>query len=255
MDCKTVQNKIELYFDDEVTLSDRREFESHLEKCPECLAALESLKSIGSALKKHAIHNAPPELQANVRNALKDIAGEDDNFTKWAPWLSFSGGGFALAAAIVWGTLTFNLNSNLATGITNEIMHAHIRSLQVDHAVDVSSSDKHTVKPWFNGKLDFSPLLKDLSGEGFLLKGGRLEYINNKTGSALVYKRREHLINVFTVISNSRSAPRQYSQIQGYNFVHWSDSGLDYWVVSDLNTKELRLFTDLYSSTISNTDL
>jgi len=255
MDCKAVQNQIEFYLDDELTLSDKRELETHLEHCPDCQASLSNLKSLGAALRQHAVSDAPSQLRANVRGLLKDIAGEEKGLASWAPWLSLSGGGFALAAALIWGTLTFNLNSVSTTGMTNEIIAAHIRSMLVDHMVDVRSTNTHTVKPWFTGKLNFSPLLKDLSTQGFMLAGGRLEYIKNKTGSALVYKRREHLINVFTIHSSKIPVARQHTQEQGYNVIHWSSSGLEHWIVSDLNIKELIQFADLYTKSDHETSL
>jgi len=247
MDCKTVENKIALYLDDELTLSDKREIETHMDRCPDCRASLNNLKSLGAALRQHAAGDAPSQLRANIRGSLKDITGEEKGLASWAPWLSLSGGGFALVAALIWGTLTFNLSSISTTGMTNEIIAAHVRSLLVDHMVDIRSTNTHTVKPWFSGKLNFSPLLKDLSRQGFLLAGGRLEYIKNKTGSALVYKRRKHIINVFTIHSSKLPAARQYVQEQGYNVLYWSASGLEHWIVSDLNIKELTQFADLYT--------
>lgn len=247
MDCNAVQKQIELYLDDEVTLSDKRDLEAHLEHCSGCQESLNSLKALGSALRQHVVSDAPSQLRSNVRGLLKDVSGEDNSMARWAPWLSLSGGAFALVGALIWGTLTFNLVATTQRGITDEIIAVHIRSLLVDHIVDVRSVDTHTVKPWFTGKLDFSPMLKDLSGEGFLLAGGRLEYIKGKTGSALVYKRREHLINVFTIRSGKTNMLHNHAQEQGYNIIYWSSSGLSYWVVSDLNMKELRQFADLYA--------
>lgn len=246
MDCKAAQKQIELYLDDEVTLSDRRELETHLEQCPDCQASLDGLRALGEALRQNAVSDASSQLRSSVRASLKDIAGEDKGLAHWAPWLSLSGGAFALMAALIWGTFSFNFGFLSQSGMSDEIVAAHIRSLLVDHVVDVRSTDTHIVKPWFTGKLDFSPRIKDLSGQGFPLIGGRLEYIRGKTGSALVYKRRAHIINVFTVRSENRATTHQKIHEQGFSVVHWFSSGLEYWIVSDLNENELQQFADLY---------
>ena len=119
----------------------------------------------------------------------------------------------------------------------------------VDHATDVKTSDRHTVKPWFNGRVDFAPPVKDLSADGFELLGGRLDYLQGKTVSALVYKRRAHIINAFIFKSDNAtttSTPK-LMQRHGYNLVHWKKDGLNFWLISDLNKKEIALLAELIS--------
>jgi len=114
------------------------------------------------------------------------------------------------------------------------------------HLTDVASSDQHTVKPWFKGQLDFSPPVRDLSGEDFALVGGRLDYVGDRPVAALVYQRRKHVINLFIWPTNSDSATSTAAQTwQGYNLIHWAEDGLNYWAVSDLNAKELQEFVQL----------
>ena len=132
-------------------------------------------------------------------------------------------------------------------GLGNWVIAAHARSLQVNHLTDVVSTDRHTVKPWFRDKLDFSPQVPDLSAEGFALSGGRLDYLADRSVAALVYQRGKHTINVFTwPATNDADTPVRNFSRQGFHIREWQRSGMNYWVVSDLNDEDLDQFVRLF---------
>jgi anti-sigma factor RsiW len=157
--------------------------------------------------------------------------------------------GSAVSALAATGLVAIVLRNDDQQLIEAEIVSAHLRSLQPGHLIDVVSSDQHTVKPWFNGKLDVSPPVIDLTAQGFTLIGGRLDYVDNRAIGAVVYKRRAHVINLFVAqTSNMERKPAKIETVQGFNIRRWSDRGLNYWAVSDIGADELAEFGEKFEA-------
>ena len=247
MNCDETRNLMHGYLDKEIDLVRSVEIEKHLEGCAACKAVYSQETAMRSAIRERASYYAAPQrLEARIRAALpkhgkKPIVFGQPNLN----WLGFAAS-MAFAVVITWGVA---LHFNAATEderLTEEIISGHVRSLMANHLADVASSDQHTVKPWFNGKLDFSPEVLDLTTQGFPLVGGRLDYINNRPVAALVYGHRKHFINLFIWPEElyEKSLVRTQTK-QGYNLIRWKNSGMVFWAVSDLQENELMQFANL----------
>src|SRR3954467_3985097 len=231
--------------------------EEHLAACSRCAAEYEAFQALPHAIQTgDARYRAPDALRSRVLAALDAASeappGRIDNrraspsqpssWRRWAPVAS----GLALAASLA----LFVAAPLRGPDLTDELVAGHVRSLLVDHLTDVRTSDQHTVKPWFNGKLDFSPPVVDLTSAGFPLVGGRLDYISGRVVAALVFRRREHVINVFvwppTAQGTQSASPIEATVQDGYHVVHWTEGGMTFWAVSDLNLPELRAFADAF---------
>jgi anti-sigma factor RsiW len=192
---------------------------------------------------------APKELRraikADLRSQIKSTSRR--NFWNWN-WLTTATTSVATVCLVL--VLTLSLTRPSAEQrLTQEIVSSNIRSLMADHMLDVVSTDQHTVKPWFNGKLDFSPPVKDLAAQEFPLIGGRLDYIGGRSVAALVFHRNKHVINLFIWPTTEKNLkPAASSSIQGYNVIHWSEAGMTFWTVSDLNEKELTEFVQDFAA-------
>jgi anti-sigma factor (TIGR02949 family) len=227
--------------------------EEHLAACSSCAAEYEAFQALRQVIRTgDARHRAPDALRSRVLAAL-DAAleaspGRIDNrraspnqpssWRRWAPVAS----GLALAASLA----LFIAAPLREPDFASELVAGHVRSLLVDHLTDVRTSDQHVVKPWFSGKLDFSPPVVDLASAGFSLVGGRLDYLSGHVVAALVFQRREHVINVF-IWPGSPQGAQQTSRSdatfrEGYHVLHWTEGGMNFWAVSDLNAPELQEF-------------
>ena len=237
--------QVDAYLDGELAAGDARELETHLAQCPECARFRDSRLALRAAIRARVpAFQAPDMLRQRVRDALAAAAPAPRRFGMASVWRPL-----ALAASLATVALgSWNLALRRAAGaaLADDVFASHVRSLMPGHLTDVLSSDQHTVKPWFNGRLDYSPPVYDFAAQGYPLLGGRLDYVNGRTVAALAYGRRQHLINVFLwpVTRDPSGAPSARDR-QGYHLLHWTTADYAYWVVSDLGPAELRDFTHL----------
>lgn len=261
MSCRDAQNLIDGYLDGELDIVRSMEIEDHLRGCSVCAKLYENHQVLRSAIHQNAPYfKASAGLQKRVRSAVRQASGAEPvpRVLAWrAPWRpAWNWVGLAAAVAIVavlaWGVAARLSGPSAEELLAQEVLSSHVRSLMANHLTDVPSSDQHTVKPWFNGKLDFSPPVKNLTNEGFPLAGGRLDYLGGKPVAALVYQRQKHFINllIWPATGSSDLAEKSVTR-QGYNLLHWTQSGMTYWVVSDLNSRELQQFVELVRKDVS----
>ena len=242
---ENIRELLHAYVDGELDLANTRETERHLQSCADCRGTEKAIRELRSTLTRDATaHRAPAHLRRNVRAALRREAKSTRQTL--SPWLMFATGA-AFAAVLLGAVLFQTMLGARGNTIVDQVVANHVRSLLAAHLVDVVSSDQHTVKPWFDGKIDFAPDVRDLSANGFPLVGGRLDYLDRKTVAALVYQRNKHPINLFvTPEPTSRSTSPTVVTRRGYNVFFWTNNGMRYWAVSDLNQAELREFTEFF---------
>jgi anti-sigma factor RsiW len=244
VDCKNAQTLLVSYADRELDPLHSLEIENHLRECPACSERHESQQLLRSGLTNAALYfKAPADLQARIQSSLRKSAKAEaaPRVGVWH-WLN-AAVPVAVAAIVILIVVPFLRGPSTDELLRQEIVSSHVRSLMANHLADVASTDEHTVKPWFAGKLNFSPMVVNLKNQGFPLIGGRLDYIDNRPVAALVYQRQKHYINLFVWPSRSESgADTEMISRQGYNLFHWSKAGMTYWAVSDLNTAELQEF-------------
>jgi anti-sigma factor RsiW len=241
MKCEQSTLVLHAFIDGE--LDDRRklEFQTHVAGCWRCTGALRDFRDIRSALSRTEMHYlAPASLRRRIESALGPVRVISSRLRGLLE--GFTAGSMA-SAALAASLAMFIVGGDQRQSVTAELVSAHLRSLQSDRLIDVQSTDQHTVKPWFNGKLAVSPPVVDLAAEGFTLIGGRLDYIGAQPVAVVVYKRRAHLINLF--IAQTPEADREgkiEEQLQGFNVWRGSRSGFAFSAVSDINPAELKEF-------------
>ncbi|HEX4266002.1 MAG TPA: anti-sigma factor [Verrucomicrobiae bacterium] len=244
MNCQQAKPLIDPYADGELEASAVLELEQHLKDCPACALALRNVQSLKKSLKQDALYfAAPAELRKRIQAQLPSPAKSSPQWRGWSwNWLTTATTGAFTACLALLLTLTLSRPSPEQL-LARDAVSSHIRSLIPGHTLDVVSTDQHTVKPWFNGKIDFSPPVKDLASQAFPLIGGRLDYINGHNAAALIYQRNKHVINLFVWPATEKaSQPAALAPIRGFNVIHWSDGQMSFWAVSDLNGGELMEF-------------
>jgi anti-sigma factor RsiW len=257
MNCAECEILLHPLIDGELDAFHARDVEAHVATCAGCAEKLKAFRAMREAMAGADLKfAAPASLRNRIEAALPSPSAEIIAPRKFfqPARRSFFGGfamGSALSAAIaatlVIGVFRIDQNQQVA----DEVVSAHIRSLQAGHLMDVETSDQHTVKPWFDGRLDLAPPVIDLTAEGFTLLGGRLDYIDGEPVGSIVYQRRKHLINLFVAQRlGAKHAGALTESIQGYNVRHWSEQGLDFWAVSDLAGDELGEFVQKISAAV-----
>jgi anti-sigma factor RsiW len=250
MNCQQVQKLIHAYHDGELDAANTLEVDEHLADCTGCFNAARQLSALSGALEDASLrYSAPASLRRSISDAVEQAeTSERETTAPTRPWFYYSG--WAAAAVLLVATiLAFRLSSvRQEDRLLADLTASHVRALMVDHLTDVTSTDQHTVKPWFDGKLDFAPPVKDLRESGFPLLGGRLDVVDGHSAAALVYGRQKHFLNLFIWPTPSVSPVEAHShQRNGYNIIQWSDGKMAFSVVSDLNEAELREFVRDFS--------
>lgn len=259
--CDDLHLLIQAEIDGELAPADAARIAAHVTRCPACAEIQARLLALSARFGQEASRYAAPEalraaVQAHIAAAEPSMARADPPRRRsWPrfPNLGFPnrglpnlrlgrttsfGAGFALAACLALAVLPAG-GGNLADAVVAD----HIRALQPGHLTDVASTDQHTVKPWFDGRLDFAPPVKDLVADGFPLAGGRLDYLAGRPVAALVYHHRQHVIDLFVWPDASRFGRElTASSRNGYNVLRWNQDGMAFWAVSDLNPQELADF-------------
>jgi anti-sigma factor RsiW len=233
MSCELVERDLSAYLDRELEIDAATAIRSHLTDCIACRRLVAEREALGRLVRSAPYYAAPERLRARVsaRTSRSIFAGR---------FVPLAAAATLLVAAGI-GTTVMRLAPATNSAMV-EVVDGHVRSLMAKHLFDVESTDQHTVKPWFLGKLDFAPPVADLSSIGFPLVGGRLDYLGGQPVAALIYQRQKHTINVFVSPSKSGDPADVVRSVRGFHVHHWARDGMSFWAVSDLNEAELAQF-------------
>ena len=252
MTCAEAEIVLHALLDGELDAGHAHDVEAHVGNCPRCATQLRAYREMQHAMLAAPLRfTAPTSLRRRIERALPSapprVASRRSMLKGFAMGTALSA---AIAASLVIGVIRTDQDQR----VLGDVFSAHVRSLQADHLTDVQTSDQHTVKPWFNGKVDVAPPVVDLTAQGFTLIGGRLDYIDGRAVASIVYRRRAHMINLF-VIPGAASADHgaKLETMQGFNIQRWSAQGLEFFAISDINAEELNEFVEKFEAGFHST--
>lgn len=242
MTCAAPRERVHAWLDGELPVEAALEAEVHARDCAECAAAYRSARALREALRGGGLVAAPPETLAERLRVR--LVREGRPVRRGVPAWGAVAAALVLGAAL--GMLLAPLREAIrARGLDEALVAAHVRALAVGPLVEVASSDQHTVKPWFAGKVEFSPKVNDFSAQGFPLAGGRLDRVAGRPAAALAYGRARHRIDLFVWVASAPATGIATACVRGINVVRWTEGDLAYAAVSDLNESELLAFANL----------
>jgi anti-sigma factor RsiW len=246
LSCEIAQTRLHAYLDGELDAAGSADFNHHLRSCPVCAAALSEEEKLRQGLQQSRLYlRAPAGLKLRIEESLPGPGkNKSAGLISWR-WLPIAAA-IVFAAFLGWRQLTIGNQRTYREATVIAAVDAHLRSLQPGHLVDVQSTDQHTVKPWFDGKLDFAPPVRDFADHDFPLVGGRLDVIEGRTVAALVYGRRKHFINVFVEKSEPNASWNGSGVEQGYHWTAWNKDGFTICAVSDVSASDLDQLKQLF---------
>jgi anti-sigma factor RsiW len=246
MTCAETEILLHALLDDELDAGHARDVEAHVEGCPRCAAQLRAYREMQQAMSAARLrYTAPMSLRRRIEKALPSAPARATN--RRAVLKGFVMG-TALSTAMAASLVVAVLRTDQDQRLLGDVITAHVRSLQGEHLTDVQTSDQHTVKPWFNGKVDVAPPVVDLAAQGFRLIGGRLDYIDGRAVASIVYRRRTHVINLFVAQGEGSDHRAANETMQGFNVRRWTAQGLEFFAVSDVNAEELQEFVQKFDA-------
>jgi anti-sigma factor RsiW len=241
------KNLIHPLIDGELDAQHAGAVEAHVESCASCAAELSSLRELQDKIAAAPLSfRAPKSLRSKIDGFLPRRAMGPSR----RAWLKGFGSGAGLSAIAASAIFVMVMRNEADQRILSDVVSAHLRSLQPDHLTDVRSNDRHNVKPWFAGKLGVAPPVIDLTAEGFELAGGRLDAIGGRLAAAIVYRRRNHIINLFAAPAAVKPQPPVTENVNGFNIRHWQAAGASLWAISDINAAELEEFAGKFDAAL-----